>query len=73
MNKVLVNKQKHKFSEIAAWLVANMPKDDVTEDRWHFEETEEDATSNGMLLSRITTYLIFKDDQDAMLFTLRWS
>ena len=73
MITALINK-KHNFDEVVSWIYNNMPKDDNT-NRWKFVDLVNTDTLKveEHLLFDQQTYIIFEDERDAMLFTLRWS
>lgn len=72
MTKILINPNKYKFFEVADWIVEKMPKDDTNFDRWRFED-EQLVVNNENMTSFTVTYVIFKDERDAIMFSLRWS
>jgi hypothetical protein len=70
--RILLDTKKHLFLDIATWIYETMPKD-VEEDRWQFVDSLDAVDSSGLLLQTTRTYIEFKNEKDAMLFTLRWS
>ena len=70
--RIRLDTKKHSFDDIAAWIYETMPKD-VDEDRWRFVDSLDADESSGLLLQTTRTYIEFKNEKDAMLFTLRWS
>lgn len=72
MTKILINPTKYRFSEVAEWVVEKMPKDDANLDRWRFVD-EQVVVNQENMTSFTVTYVVFKDDRDATIFTLKWS
>lgn len=72
MTKILINSKKYKFFEVADWIVEKMPKNDENFDRWRFED-EQLVVDNENMTSITVTYVIFKEERDAIMFSLRWS
>jgi hypothetical protein len=70
--RIRLDTKKHSFDDIAAWIYETMPKDD-DESRWRFVDSLDADESSGLLLQTTRTYIEFKNEKDAMLFTLRWS
>lgn len=74
MKRIIV-KKSYDFEKIVEWLTKNLPKHDLNNDRWKFEDEISAATSkNGdtLFTSQQSTYIIFKEEKDAVLFMLRW-
>lgn len=75
MIKVLINKS-YNFGEIAEWLIINLPKNNITQDRWHFVDEilpAEAKNDDTLFISKQNTYIVFNEEIDATLFLLRWS
>ena len=70
--RILLDTKKHSFDNIAAWIYETMSKD-ADENRWRFVDSLDADESSGLLLQTTRTYIEFKNEKDAMLFTLRWS
>lgn len=71
MIKALIQKN-HNFYEVVEWLFKNIPKD-LDEDRWHLNDEIISIDSDELFLSEEHTYVVFKDERDYIMFTLRWS
>jgi hypothetical protein len=72
--KVLLN-SKHDFDQIIIWLFDAMPKDQDPA-RWTFVDEVDPVVagnSDTRFMSDQRTYIIFKDERDALMFALRWS
>jgi hypothetical protein len=69
MITALINK-KHNFDEVVSWIYETMPKDDNT-NRWKFVDLVNTVEEH--LLFDQQTYIIFEDERDYLMFTLRWS
>lgn len=70
MHRVVLNK-KHPFDEVVDWMYANLPKDD-NDDRWSFYESIVPSYDDSFL-SSTKTEIVFKNEIDSLMFTLRWS
>lgn len=64
--------KSHNFDEVIEWLFKNIPKD-LDADRWHLNDEINSIDGDELFLSEQHTYVVFKDERDYIMFTLRWA